>query len=141
MEITPVVAWIVFGIVLIAADVFLGTFYLIVMGLAAGAAALAAWGDVSVGWQFTLFAAATAAGGFVVLRCRARPDKKAEAIEHPDAGQSVTVDKWQADGTTVVMYRGARWTAQAAPDADLHAGAWRIVRVDGARLVIEPAAK
>lgn len=50
MEITPVVAWIVFGIVLIAADVFLGTFYLIVMGLAAGAAALAAWGDVSVGW-------------------------------------------------------------------------------------------
>ena len=43
MEISPVVCWLVAGLLLVGVDMLLGTFYLLVMGLAAGCGALAAW--------------------------------------------------------------------------------------------------
>ena len=36
MEISPVVCWLVAGLLLVGVDMLLGTFYLLVMGLAAG---------------------------------------------------------------------------------------------------------
>ena len=41
MEISPVVCWLVAGLLLVGVDMLLGTFYLLVMGLAAGCGALA----------------------------------------------------------------------------------------------------
>ena len=43
-----------------------------------------------------------------------------------------------ADGTATVMYRGAQWTARAEGVDSPAPGLWRIVRVEGARLVVEP---
>ena len=40
MEISPVVCWLVAGLLLVGVDMLLGTFYLLVMGLAAGCGAL-----------------------------------------------------------------------------------------------------
>ena len=51
MEISPVVCWLVAGLLLVGVDMLLGTFYLLVMGLAAGCGALAAWSGLSAGWQ------------------------------------------------------------------------------------------
>ena len=68
MEISPVVCWLVAGLLLVGVDMLLGTFYLLVMGLAAGCGALAAWGGLSVGWQFSVFAVATIVGSLIVQR-------------------------------------------------------------------------
>ena len=125
MEISPVVCWLVAGLLLVGVDMLLGTFYLLVMGLAAGCGALAAWGGLSVGWQFSVFAVATIVGSLIV--------------QQPDVGQNVTVKKWNDDGTTQVSYRGALWTAYTAQQSELSVGVWRIVRVEGTRLLIEPA--
>ncbi len=138
MDISPVVWWIAAGIVLAAADVFLGTFYLIVMGLACGAAAVGAWADLTLGWQLTLFAVAAIVGGLIVRKVRVKDESISEQVQHPDVGQTVIVTKWSAEGTAQVMYRGASWTAQAIPGAALTPGLWRIVEVNGARLVIAP---
>ena len=138
MDISPVVWWIAAGIVLAAADVFLGTFYLIVMGLACGAAAVGAWADLTLGCQLTLFAVAAIVGGLIVRKVRVKDESISEQVQHPDVGQTVTVTKWSAEGTAQVMYRGASWTAQAIPGAALTPGLWRIVEVNGARLVIAP---
>lgn len=138
MDISPVVWWIAAGIVLAAADVFLGTFYLIVMGLACGAAAVGAWVDLTLGWQLTLFAVAAIVGGLIVRKVRVKDESISEQVQHPDVGQTVIVTKWSAEGTAQVMYRGASWTAQAIPGAALTPGLWRIVEVNGARLVIAP---
>ena len=138
MDISPVVWWIAAGIVLAAADVFLGTFYLIVMGLACGAAAVGAWADLTLGWQLTFFAVAAIVGGLIVRKVRVKDESISEQVQHPDVGQTVTVTKWSAEGTAQVMYRGASWTAQAIPGAALTPGLWRIVEVNGARLVIAP---
>ena len=55
MEISPVVCWLVAGLLLVGVDMLLGTFYLLVMGLAAGCGALAAWGGLSAGWPVFRF--------------------------------------------------------------------------------------
>ena len=53
MEISPVVCWLVAGLLLVGVDMLLGTFYLLVMGLAAGCGALAAWVGLSAGWRWS----------------------------------------------------------------------------------------
>lgn len=141
MEISPIVCWIVAGIVLVGVDMLIGTFYLIVMGIAAGAGAAAAWAGLSLGWQFSIFAAATIVGGLIVSRMRSSVPSQSEALQHADEGQTVTVEKWRADGTTRVMYRGAQWTACAHGEYSLEPGLWRIVKVEGARLRIEPLSR
>ena len=141
MEISPIVCWVVAGIILVGLDMLLGTFYLIVMGIAAAAGALAAWAGLSLGWQVSIFAGATIVGGLVVSRMRSRAPSQSEVLQHPDKGQTVTVEQWNADGSTRVMYRGAQWTAYAQDALTLKPGLWRIVRVDGARLIIEPLSR
>ena len=71
-------------------------------------------------------------------KVRVKDESISEQVQHPDVGQTVTVTKWSAEGTAQVMYRGASWTAQAIPGAALTPGLWRIVEVNGARLVIAP---
>lgn len=139
MEISPVVCWLVAGLLLVGVDMLLGTFYLLVMGLAAGCGALAAWGGLSVGWQFSVFAVATIVGSLIVQRFRSAKPTVSDALQQPDVGQNVTVKKWNDDGTTQVSYRGALWTAYTAQQSELSVGVWRIVRVEGTRLLIEPA--
>lgn len=100
MEISPVVCWLVAGLLLVGVDMLLGTFYLLVMGLAAGCGALAAWGGLSVGWQFSVFAVATIVGSLIVQRFRSAKPTESDALQQPDVGQNVTVKKWNDDGTT-----------------------------------------
>ena len=138
MEISPVVCWLVAGLLLVGVDMLLGTFYLLVMGLAAGCGALAAWVGLSAGWQFSVFAAATIVGSLIVSRIRSRRQGESEALQNPDVGHTVSVESWNADGTATVMYRGAQWTARAEGVDSPAPGLWRIVRVEGARLVVEP---
>ena len=139
MEVSPIVCWIVAGLVLAGGDILLGTFYLLVMGAACLIAAAAAWGGMTLGWQFSIFAAATILGGLAVQRLRSRKADESEALQHPDVGQSVSVLQWREDGTAFVSYRGARWSASPVRPGDAGAkGGWKIVRVEGSRLVIEP---
>ena len=89
MEISPVVCWLVAGLLLVGVDMLLGTFYLLVMGLAAGCGALAAWGGLSVGWQFSVFAVATIVGSLIVQRFRSAKPTESDALQQPDVGQSL----------------------------------------------------
>ena len=74
----------------------------------------------------------------MVFGFKAKHPEKDDAVSHPDAGHIVTVTKVSADGTAEVMYRGASWRAKTADGSPLTAGSARIVRVDGAALVVEP---
>lgn len=139
MEISPVVCWLVAGLLLVGVDMLLGTFYLLVMGLAAGCGALAAWSGLSAGWQFSIFAVATIVGSLIVQRFRSVNSSESDALQQPDVGQTITVKKWNDDGTAQVSYRGALWTAYTEQQSERSVGVWRIVRVEGTRLLIEPA--
>lgn len=144
-SISATLLWLVAGLALGAAEILVGTFYLLVVAVSALLAAAAAWMGLSAGWQFSIFAVAIIAGGLVVRSYRGRmsaADHEADMLQNADRGQRVEVREWSADGTALVDYRGAQWRVRLAADVPPEArapGFFEIVLVDGAALVVRPA--
>lgn len=138
MEISSAVLWLIAGLVLAGAEIFVGTFYFLVMGVACLGAALTAWLDMSTAWQLSVFAVLVLAGGVAVRYLRdPKSAKEADALQNPDVGQHVTIKAWNADGTATVTYRGAQWTAVAVSGTACQPGVFEIAEVSGARLVVK----
>lgn len=106
------VFWWMLAAVLVGVELATGTFYLLVYGLAAAAAGLAAWLGASVIVQL-LAAAIVASAGTLALRHWKRSTGYTEAgMQDLDIGQAVQVESWL--GTRgQVKYRGALWDAEA----------------------------
>ena len=126
----------------VALELLTGTFYLLMLAIGLAAAALAAHLGLSSSAQ--LVVAAVVGGGAVVgwhfVRQRRPQEPPAEANRdvNLDIGETVQVTRWNPDGTTTLKYRGAQWTALAAPGTIPVAGPHRIREVTGSRLVLEP---
>lgn len=133
--------WIVTG-VLVAAELLSGTFYLLMLAIGTVAGALAAHLGVSPTVQLTLGAlvgGVAAALGYLVRRRRpGQPPARAERSVNLDVGEVVQVEHWQADGTALIRYRGAPWTAMLRPGAEARPGPQRVVELVGSRLLVEP---
>jgi len=138
-EMTDWVNWMIGAGILVVAELFTGTFYLlmIAIGLACGgiAALLGLSGPVQ-----TLIAAATGLVATSILhRSRfGRPAKTHAARDQNvnlDIGGRVTVHAWN-NGRARVMYRGALWDVELGSGAIAEAGDFRIVEVQGNRLIV-----
>lgn len=106
------VVWWIVAAVLVAVELTSGTFYLLVYGIAAVAAGLAAWFGAGVTAQL-LIAAVIAAVGTLTLRHWSRSTAHPEStVQDMDIGQPVQVESWQG-GRGQVKYRGALWDAEA----------------------------
>ncbi len=135
------VLWLVAGLILGAAEILVGTFYLLVVGASCVLAAAAAAMGLSGAWQFCIFAVAIIAGGLLVRRFKGREtpqDRQAQALQNADVGQIVVVHAWGEDGTALVDYRGAQWRARLSEGAEAATGPCVIEALDGAMLVVRP---
>lgn len=135
--------WLAAGL-LVALELISGTFYLLMLALGLAAAALAAHTHSDLNTQIVL-AAVVGLGAVLGLYLRrsyfagARSDAHNSANDL-DVGQPVQVFTEHLNNVQVeVVYRGTRWMAQAADGKALQAGPHRIVKVEGSRLLIEPA--
>jgi len=131
--------WLIGAGVLVVAELFIGTFYLLMIaaGLLFGAAA--AWLGASGALQ-TLGAALVGIGATLVLRrTRYAGPRRGEAANDPsinlDIGQRVTVPQWN-DRRARVMYRGALWDVELRAGAEPQPGDFEIVEVQGNRLIV-----
>lgn len=117
---TPPIIWIAVAVILLAAEMLTGTFYLLVMGIAAAAGALAAWGGCPLQLQIVLALMIAAAGAFIVFRWHKKHDRKDDASgNNLDIGQTVVWQGTYPDGSWKVHYRGAQWQARPfRPDVD-----------------------
>lgn len=130
--------WAILAGVLVIAELFTGTFYLlmIALGMLSGAAAAALGAPLSL-----QLAVAAVVGAFATeLLRRKRQEKGSRDAERDpnvnlDIGQLVRVDTWQ-DGRARVMYRGAMWDVELAPDAAARPDDYRIAEVRGNRLIL-----
>ena len=133
--------WIVTG-VLVALELATGTFYLLMLSLGAAASALAAHAGLSLMAQMVIGAvvALVAVAGCYQWRKRrpGDPSPRAERSVNLDVGETVQIERWNPDGTAVVRYRGAPWTAMHRPGEIPHSGPHRVVELVGSRLVVEP---
>jgi membrane protein implicated in regulation of membrane protease activity len=131
--------WAIAGIVLIIVEMLTGTFYLLVLGIAALAAAGAAWLGQSFWVQAVVTAAVTVAGVILVNRFRGKGSKAQK--RSLDVGQSVSIESWisEADGLARVNYRNAQWEARVTGERVPGGKVFYIHAVEGSTLLVSSA--
>lgn len=124
---------------LVAFELASGSFYLLVLGLGAAAAALTAMAGFGTVSQLVAAAMVGGAGVLSLAQWRkGRPATRQEAKDqHLDLGARVEVTAWDALGHAQVRHRGASWTAILAPGQTPIPGVYRIQTMAGNRLVLE----
>jgi len=104
--------WLLAGLGLVIAELVTGTFYLLVLGVAAFGAGAAAWLGASFPLQAITAVVVTGVGSYLVHAYRAK--NAAQQMAPVDAGQPANFESWvdQATGLARVRYRGASWEAR-----------------------------
>ncbi|MES2755932.1 MAG: NfeD family protein [Pseudomonadota bacterium] len=134
--------WLVAAGVLVVLELFTGTFYLLMIAIGVASGALAASMGMSVPVQAIVAGVVGVAATGLLHRSRfgrpARGDPARDRNVNIDIGQHLTVDAWR-DGKARVMYRGALWDIELAHGAHAQAGVFKIVEVQGSRLIVTGA--
>ena len=119
----PSLLWLLVGFGLVIVELLTGTFYLLMLGIAAFCAAAAAYFGQGFDVQVIVAVAAAAAGCYGVHLHHTR-NAKAQ-MPSVDAGQPANFENWidQGGGLARVRYRGASWDARIDGQGDLEAGA------------------
>jgi len=133
---TPLI-WLIAGFVLIITELVTGTFYLLVLGLAALAAAGVAYAGGVFVWQ-AIAAAIVALAGVVAVH-RYKRKIQPQRMRGLDVGQPAAFESWvnQGAGHARVRYRDTLWDAQVADGAPAEPGEiFYVAAVDGNTLKV-----
>lgn len=111
--------WIVVGFVLVISELLTGTFYLLVIGVGAFAAAAADWMGAGVLVQAFIGSAVAIAGAMYVHHWHGAHRAGDVRDNLLDRGQPVVLEGWANEhaGLVRVRYRGTSWDARLAPAA------------------------
>jgi membrane protein implicated in regulation of membrane protease activity len=134
------VVWFVIGFGLVIAELLTGTFYLLVIAVAFGAAGVVALVGGSVVLQLAT-AAAFSLGGTLWLResgfgRRLRDRAASNHVQNMDVGQTLRVDQWAPNRTARANYRGATWDVELAPGEEPASGEFVIRAINANRLIV-----
>lgn len=137
MVIETYLPWVIAGFALILVELITGTFYLLVIGLAALAGGLVAWLNKPFWMQAAVAVIVAVAGVIAIHRKRAAKPGHLAGSSAIDVGQMVTLESWvsEADGYARVQYRGALWDARVSGNRPA-GGVYFIHGVDGNVLLI-----
>jgi hypothetical protein len=128
----PYLWWVIGGIALVIAELATGTFYLLVIALAAFAGAAVAYFQQTF-WLAAVVSAAMAAFGVVAVS-RYRAPRAARGGGSLDVGQSVVFESWvsERDRLARVRYRNSMWDAKVLDGSAVDDGCVLHIRsVDG----------
>ncbi len=106
--------WAIAGFVLIIVELITGTFYLLVLGIAALVAAAVAFMGGNLWVQVLMGGSSALLGTYFVHQWWARHPKSAKSSNDLDRGQTVILESWvnEASGFARVRYRGTTWDAR-----------------------------
>jgi membrane protein implicated in regulation of membrane protease activity len=137
--------WLIAAGVAVTVELFIGTFYLLMIAIGLAFGALAAAIGLALPLQ-TLVAAIVGVAATVGLRrsrygrMGTRVDAERDPNVNLDIGQTINVPAWH-DGVARVMYRGALWDVEldrnaGAPVGSAMPGQYIIREVRGSRLIV-----
>jgi membrane protein implicated in regulation of membrane protease activity len=108
----PALIWAVSGLALVIVELLTGTFYLLMLGIAAFGAAGTAWLGYDFPAQVIVAAVIAAAGCYAVHVYREKNSK--QQMPSVDAGMPASFETWIDPGARLarVRYRGASWDAR-----------------------------
>jgi membrane protein implicated in regulation of membrane protease activity len=137
------VVWFVLAAGLIVAELFTGTFYLLMVSIGFAVGGLAALAGADLALQLVVGAAVGIAATVILRRTHwGKMQPTGDALRNRDVfldiGQVVYVDEWK-NRRTRVDYRGSRWDAMLEPGAEPVSGNMEIQAVYGSTLVLAPA--
>ena len=130
-------AWLIAGFILVIVELVTGTFYLLVIGIAAFAGAGVAYAGGAFVWQAVAAAVVAVAG--LIWAHRYRQTISPKRMQGLDFGQPAAFESWVNKSTAHarVKYRDALWDAQVAGDASGEPGEiLYITSVDGSTLKV-----
>ena len=143
MDLSNASVWSIAAGVAVAAELATGTFYLLMIALGLGSAAIAAQFGATQPIQFLV--AAVVGGGATVLWHWRRVSRAGPALPtaqdrdvNLDIGERVHVPAWASDDTAQVSYRGSTWAARLQPGAPAVPGEYVVAAVEGNWLVLAP---
>lgn len=126
--------WWILAAVTIAAELMLGTFYLLAVGIAFAIGGIAALMGASLTVQLAVSGVLAVVLTMVAHRWRL---SRVVPQEPPlDVGQSVRVLGWKDDNSARVSYRGTQWDAELARAGESRAETMYIVGTRGSTLLI-----
>ena len=134
------VGWFVIGFGLVVAELLTGTFYLLVLAVAFGAAGVAALLGAPMVLQLAT-AAAFSLGGTLWLRQsrfgrRLHDRATSDHVQNMDVGQTLRVEQWGQNRTARASYRGATWDVELVPGEVAAAGEFVIREIHANRLIV-----
>ena len=128
--------WWILAAVLVGIELTTGTFYLLVYGLAAAVAGVAAWLGASLVVQLLVAALIAAGGTYALHRWKgSNSDHPDSSMQGMDIGKKVIVEFW-SEGRGQVQYRGAVWEAEAESARVDSTQALKIRAVKGNTLIV-----
>jgi membrane protein implicated in regulation of membrane protease activity len=135
--------WILVAGALIGAELFTGTFYLLMLALGMIAGGIAAYAGLAREWQLIVAAAVGIVATVALRRSRFGKLRRQAAERDPnvsmDIGQPIVIDAWQrvGDGYAArVPYRGALWDVDLETGSAPLPGQFRICEIHGSRLTV-----
>jgi len=129
--------WLIAGFILVITELATGTFYLLVLGVAAFAGSGVAYAGGALVWQSLVSAVVAVAGVAWVHQYRRRT--VSSPMRGLDVGQPAAFESWidKSSGHARVKYRDALWDAQVAGGASGESGEiFYITSVDGNTLKV-----
>lgn len=134
--------WWMLAIALGIAEIFLGTFYLLIIALALLLTGIIAWLGAGFGIQLLFAALASLCGAWLLYRFRPAAPRAIPPDSNPDLnldiGQTVSVERWEEQGWARIGYRGTTWQAELLAGCPRHGGLHRIHAITGSRLILVP---
>jgi membrane protein implicated in regulation of membrane protease activity len=133
----PALAWAIVGLVLVISELLSGTFYLLMLAVAAFGAAAVAYFGLGFPVQCIVAAVLAAGGCYGVHIYRAKADPR--RMPPIDAGMPASFESWLDAGARLarVRYRGASWDARVEGSDAIEPGATVfVVAADGNTLTV-----
>lgn len=135
----PALAWLLAGLLLVVVELMTGTFYLLILGLAAGIGSLIAFLDQPFWMQALIAAIAAIIGGVLVYRYHSAANATSPKDTANDIGQTVTIESWVSEPQRVarVRHRGTIWDAEVLGNDRIEPNALLyVVAMEGSRLKV-----
>lgn len=133
----PVWIWFVIAGICLVAELFSGTFYLLIIGIALGLAGLAGLLVTSFLIQLVIVLIASMVGLMIVRNSRLKSNKNKSFTDMDltlDIGQKIVVDQWHKEGHSYLSeakYRGANWQISYEGDVPAVPGTYQITGING----------
>lgn len=133
-------AWIIIAALLATAEIFAGTFHLLIIAGAMLTGSAGAALGLPVAGQMLLAALAGGGGALALRKVKGRrwqPSAESDPNVNMDIGQKIEVNAEQwVDGRARVIYRGAPWDAELALGVEPAKASFVIREVRGSRLIL-----